>query len=160
MKDYIRNTRGRMFENDGDTPPQAANVKVINLSLGDVFQPFDRHLSPWARLLDWLSHRYQVLFVVSAGNPGSEIMIPAPPASIAGMSDDDLRAHTLRSMAQQRVQRRLLAPAESINALTVGALHAQSGPIVNAGTLIDPLRGAALPSPAMPVASGFRRRAR
>jgi hypothetical protein len=60
-------------------------------------------------------------------------------------------------MAQQRVQRRLLAPAESINALTVGALHAQAGTLGNTGLLIDLLRGAALPSPAMPVASGFRR---
>ncbi len=155
--DLIHRAVRRMFEADGVTPPQAASVKVINLSLGDVSQPFDRHISPWARLLDWLAFKYQVLFIVSAGNPGSEITIPAPPASIAGMSDDDLRAHTLRSMAQQRVQRRLLAPAESINALTVGALHAQAGPLGNTGLLIDPLRGAELPSPAMPVASGFRR---
>lgn len=155
--DLIHRAVRRMFEADGATQPQAASVKIINLSLGDVSQPFDRQLSPWARLLDWLAFKYQVLFVVSAGNPGSEITIPAPPASIAGMSDDDLRSHTLRSMAQQRVQRRLLAPAESINALTVGALHAQTGPLGNTGTLIDPLRGAALPSPAMPVASGFRR---
>ena len=155
--DLIHRAVRRMFEADGTTPAQAPSVKVINLSLGDVSQPFDRQLSPWARLLDWLAFNYKVLFIVSAGNPGSEITIPAPPASIAGMSDDDLRSHTLRSIAQQRVQRRLLAPAESINALTVGALHAQAGPLGNAGVLIDPLRGAALPSPAMPVASGFRR---
>jgi len=155
--DLIHRAVRRMFEADGTTPAQAPSVKVINLSLGDVSQPFDRQLSPWARLLDWLAFKYKVLFIVSAGNPGSEITIPVPPASIAGMSNDDLRSHTLRSMAQQRVQRRLLAPAESINALTVGALHAQAGPLGNAGVLIDPLRGAALPSPAMPVASGFRR---
>jgi Subtilase family len=155
--DLMHRAVRRMFEADGATPPQAASVKVINLSLGDVSQPFDRQLSPWARLLDWLAFKYQVLFVVSAGNPGSEITIPAPPASIAGMSDDDLRSHTLRSMAQQRVQRRLLAPAESINALTVGALHTQSSPHGNLGALVDVLRGADLPSPGNPVASGFRR---
>lgn len=154
--DLIHRAVRRMFEADGATPPQAASVKVINLSLGDVSQPFDRQLSPWARLLDWLAFKYQVLFVVSAGNPGSEITIPAPPASIAGMLDEDLRSHTLRSMAHQRMQRRLLAPAESINALTIGALHSQAGPVGNPGLLVDPLRGAALPSPAMPVASGFR----
>lgn len=126
--DLIHRSVRRMFEGDANTRPQATTVKVINLSLGVKWQPFDRQLSPWARLLDWLAFKYQVLFVVSAGNPGSEITIPAPPASIAGMSDDDLRAHTLRAMANQRVQRRLLAPAESINALTVGALHAPAGP--------------------------------
>jgi len=155
--DLIHRAVRRMFEGDGATPPQAPGVKAINFSIGDPLQPFDRHLSPLARLLDWLAFKYNVLFIVSAGNPGSEITIPAPPASIAGMSDDDLRSHTLRSMAQQRVQRRLLAPAESVNALTVGALHAQAGPIDNVGMLVDPLRGAALPSPPMPVASGFRR---
>lgn len=155
--DLIHRAVRRMFDGDGAIPPQAPSVKVINLSLGDSAQPFDVNFSPWARLLDWLAFKYQVLFVVSAGNPGSEITIPVPHASISGISDDDLRSHTLRSMAQQRVQRRLLAPAESLNALTVGALHAQAGPLGNTGLLIDPLRGAALPSPAMPVASGFRR---
>jgi hypothetical protein len=155
--DLIHRAVRRILEADGATAPQAPGVKVINLSLGDASRPFDRHLSPWARLLDWLAFKYQVLFVVSAGNPGTEITIPAPPASIPAMSDDDLRSHTLRSMAQQRMQRRLLAPAESINALTVGALQAQTGPIGHTGALIDPLRGAALPSPATPVASGFRR---
>ncbi len=155
--DLIHRAVRRMFDGDGATPPQALGVKAINFSIGDPRQPFDRHLSPLARLLDWLAFKYQVLFVVSAGNPGSEIMIPAPPASIAGMSDDDLRSHTLRSMAQQRVQRRLLAPAESINALTVGALHTQSSPLGNSGALVDILRGADLPSPSSPVASGFRR---
>lgn len=155
--DLIHRAVRRMFEADGATPPQAATVKVINLSLGDVSQPFDRQLSPWARLLDWLAFRYQVLFVVSAGNHLDDVVIPSPPSSIAGMSDDDLRAHTLRAMAQQRLQRRLLAPAESINALTVGALHAQTAPNGNTGNHVDLLRGAPLASPAGTVASGFRR---
>ena len=145
--DLIHRAVRRMFEADGATPPQAPGVRVINLSLGDASQPFDRQLSPWARLLDWLAFRYQVLFVVSAGNPGTEVTIPAPPASIAAMSDEDLRSHTLRSMAQQRLQRRLLTPAESINALTVGALHAQTGPIGDSGLLIDPFRGARIAKP-------------
>lgn len=155
--DLVHRAVRRMFDGEGAIPPQAPGVKVVNLSIGDRWQLFDRHLSPLARLLDWLAFTYNVLFVVSAGNPGDEITIPAPPTSIGNMPDDDLRSHTLRSMWHQRVQRRLLAPAESINALTVGALHAQVGPQGNAGALIDPLRGAALPSPAMPVASGFRR---
>ena len=155
--DLIHRAVRRMFDGDGTASPQAMGVKVINLSLGDASRPFDRQLSSWARLLDWLAFNYQVLFVVSAGNPGTEITIPAASAALAGMSDEELRAHTLRSMAQQRLQRRLFAPAESINSLTVGALHAQSGPIGNTGPLIDSLRGAALPSPATPVASGFRR---
>ncbi len=155
--DLIHRAVRRMFEADGATPPQAARVKVINPSLGDVSQPFDRQLSPWARLLDWLAFKYQVLFVVSAGNHLDDVVIPSPPGSIAGMSDDDLRAHTLRAMAHQRVQRRLLAPAESINALTIGALHAQTAADGNTGNHVDLLRGAPLTSPIGTVASGYRR---
>lgn len=155
--DLVHRAVRRMFEGEGETPPQAATVKVINLSLGDNAQPFDRQVSPWARLLDWLAWKYRVLFIVSAGNHLDDLVIPAPPSSVAAMSDADLRAHALRSMANQRVQRRLLAPAESINALTVGALHAQTAADGVAGNQVDLLRGAALTSPVGTVASGFRR---
>jgi hypothetical protein len=155
--DLIHRAVRRMFESDGSTQAQATKVKVINLSLGDKSQPFDRNISPWARLLDWLSWKYKVLFVVSAGNHLDDITIPAPPSALAGMKDHDLQASVLRDMAHQRVQRRLLAPAESINALTVGALHSQGTPSSNTGTMVDLLRGAALPSPLSSVASGFRR---
>lgn len=155
--DLIHRAVRRLFEGDGDQPPRAPSVKVINLSLGDASQLFDRVVSPWARLLDWLAHKYNVLFVVSGGNHLDDLSLPAPPGSIAAMSDDDLRGHTLRSMAHQRVQRRLLAPAESVNSLTVGALHAQTGPIGPSGALVDLLRAAPLPSPVSTVASGFRR---
>ena len=109
--DLIHRAVRRMFAADGGTSPIAAGVKVINLSLGDTTQLFDRYVSPWARLLDSLAWRYRVLFVVSAGNHLHDITIPVPAESIAALSDDALRAHTLRAMAQQRVQRRLLAPA-------------------------------------------------
>lgn len=155
--DLIHRAVRRMFEADGATTARAPTVKVINLSLGDQWQPFDRLISPWARLLDWLAWKYRVLFVVSAGNHLDDIVIPAPPGSIPAMQDDDLRAHTLRGMAHQRVQRRLLAPAESVNALTVGALHAQVAAIGNVGSLVDLLRGSPLASPVGTVASGFRR---
>ena len=73
------------------------------------------------------------------------------------MADDDLRNHILRTMAHQKVQRRLLAPAESVNALTVAALHSQVTPPASVGRLVDLLRGHGLPSPINCVASGFRR---
>jgi hypothetical protein len=155
--DLVHRAVRRMFEGDGETPAQAPGIKVINLSLGDLSQPFDRQVSPLARLLDWLAWKYKVLFIVSAGNHLDDIVIPAPPSSIVAMSDADLRAHTLRSMAHQRVRRRLLAPAESVNALTVGALHAQTAGNGPVGKHVDLMRGESLPSPVGTVASGFRR---
>jgi hypothetical protein len=155
--DLVHRAVRRILEGDGDQPAQAPTVKIINLSIGDLWQPFDRHLSPWARLIDWLAWKYQVLFVISASNHLLDISIPSPPSSISSMADNDIRAHTLRSMAHQRLERRLLAPSEAVNALTVGALHAQAAPIGNPGQLVDLLRGALLPSPVSTLASGFRR---
>lgn len=155
--DVVHRAVKRIVRGDGGQPPQAPNVKVINLSLGDASQLFDRTISPWARLLDWLAWEYKILFVVSAGNHLCQISIPAPPNSITGMSDENLRAHSMRAMAGQRLQRRLLAPAESVNALTVGALHAQAGTVGTVGNLVDLLRDTELPSLINPVSSGFRR---
>lgn len=155
--DLVHRAVRRIAEADGDLAAQAPTVRIINLSLGDASQLFDLLISPWARLLDWLAWRYRLLFVVSAGNHYDNLAIPIPPGALAGLADDDLRAHTLRSMAHQRVQRRLLAPAESINALTVGAMHGQKAPDGPHGHLVDLLRGAELPSPVNAIAGGFRR---
>lgn len=67
-----------MFDGDAGSPAAAPTVKVVNLSVGDLLKPFDTELSPWARLLDWLSSKYQVLFVVSAGNVSAQLTLPVP----------------------------------------------------------------------------------
>src|SRR5216683_4927145 len=66
--DVIYQAVRRILEGDAGASASAPSVVVINLSLGDLNQPFSGRLSPWARLLDWLSFRYRVLFLVSAGN--------------------------------------------------------------------------------------------
>jgi hypothetical protein len=63
----------RIFEGEGSAPAAAPTVRIINLSVGAEQRSFDQALSPWARLLDWLSYRYRVLFVVSAGNASAAI---------------------------------------------------------------------------------------
>ena len=67
-----------MFEGDGDDPPTAPSVRVVNLSIGDPARTFVRRLSPLAKLVDWLGHKYNVVVVVSAGNHGLEVdLLPA-----------------------------------------------------------------------------------
>jgi hypothetical protein len=46
----------------------APTVFLVNLSVGDVRRPFTRLMSPLARLMDFLSERYGILFMVSGGN--------------------------------------------------------------------------------------------
>ncbi|MFZ5862375.1 MAG: S8 family peptidase [Nitrospirota bacterium] len=147
----------RMFESDGVTPAVAPTVKVINFSIGDANQLFDREMSPWARLLDWLAWKYKVVFVVSAGNHHGNVTLETPADQLMTLGDDTLRAQTLRAMARDQLQRRLLAPSESVNAVTVGAVHADLGPNSPPPSLVDPLRNARYCSPISSVAGGFRR---
>jgi hypothetical protein len=42
----------RLFEEDGNQPPVAPQVRVVNLSIGIRDRVFDSALSPLARLLD------------------------------------------------------------------------------------------------------------
>ncbi|MGI6781740.1 MAG: hypothetical protein ACOX56_02815, partial [Acholeplasmataceae bacterium] len=58
----------RIFEGEGATPAVAPTVKVVNISIGDPVRQLTSIMSPLARLLDWLSFKYKVLFIVSAGN--------------------------------------------------------------------------------------------
>ncbi len=157
FEDRIERAVRRMFEGEGNTPAQALDVKVINLSIGDPERPFIHTPSPWARLLDWLSWKYRVLFCVSAGNYADSINVDIPNAEFIALSDEQKITHVLKCIERQLSQRRLLSPAESLNALTIGALHADdSGPFVM-GRRIDLLPSAALFSPVSRFGYGFRR---
>jgi hypothetical protein len=48
--------------------PAAPAVFLVNLSMADIRRPFTGLMSLLARLLDFLSERYGILFLVSGGN--------------------------------------------------------------------------------------------
>lgn len=52
----------RLKEGESNEPPVASEVFLINLSLGDARRPFAGLVSPWARLLDYLAHKYNIFF--------------------------------------------------------------------------------------------------
>ena len=138
--------------------PQAPFVKVINLSIGDPDRPFIHTPSPWARLLDWLSYEYRVLFCVSAGNYSDDIDLGMHHSAFAALTDEQKAQATLKAISKTLPSRRLLSPAESMNALTIGSLHAdESGDAHYMASRMDimPLRDQI--SPAMRVGHGFRR---
>lgn len=157
FEDRIERAVRRMFEGEGGVPAQAPDVKIINLSIGDLERPFIHTPSPWARLLDWLSWKYRVLFCVSAGNYSDDINVDIPNAEFMALTDEQKIIHVLRRIDLQLSQRRLLSPAESLNALTVGALHADDSGDYVMGHRIDLLPDAALFSPVSRVGHGFRR---
>ncbi|OQW99326.1 MAG: exopolyphosphatase [Desulfobacteraceae bacterium A6] len=157
FEDRIERAVRRMFKGEGNIPAQAPGIKIINLSIGDPERPFIHTPSPWARLLDWLSWKYRVLFCVSAGNFSGNINVGIPHSEFSTLSDEQKTIYILKCIEQQLSERRLLSPAESINALTVGAIHADdSGPYM-LGPRIDLLPIDGLFSPISRFGYGFRR---
>jgi len=152
LVDLVHRAFVRMFEGDGGQPPAAPSVRIVNLSLGDPARVFVRRLSPLAKLLDWLAHRYNLLIFVSAGNHPIEASVPA-----SALSDPEALQSALVADARDRaLHRRLLAPAEAINVLTVGAVHADA----STGDLPDTVLGGVevgMPALYSAVGAGYRR---
>lgn len=159
FEDRIHIAVRRMFEDSGEVPPQAPTVKVINLSIGDTAREFIHTPSPWARLLDWLAYHYRVLFCVSAGNYCDEIDIGLNQQQFSALSDEEKINATVKAISNNLTSRRLLSPAEALNAITVGAAHTDdSGDIYpQFGQRVDVLPSQALFSPASRLGFGFRR---
>ncbi len=115
----------RMREGEGDMMPEAPEVFIVNLSLGDEFRPFAGPMSPWGRLLDHLAARFGLLFIVSAGNVNTSLPVPAFQGitDFEAASQIDRQQAVLKALGNQRSQRTLLSPAEALNPVTVGAWH-------------------------------------
>ena len=157
FEDRIARAVRRMFEGEGAVPAQAPGVCVINLSIGDPARPFIHTPSPWARLLDWLSWKYRVLFCVSAGNYPDAIDIALSGPDYLALTDSQRVDHVLKCIQAQLSVRRILSPAESINAITVGATHADGVDNYYPGQRTDLLPNTVLFSPAARLGHGFRR---
>ena len=154
--DLIHRAVRRLFEAEGDEPPASPTIRFVNLSICDPARPLVRQMSSWARLLDWLAWRYQILFIVSAGNHGHDIELKIPPSSLDMLAPDQRERAIIEAVAQDTRNRRLLSPAETLNGLTVGALHQDAAG--SAGTnLIDPFLQTGGPNVVSAHGPGYRR---
>jgi len=89
------------------------NCKIFNISIGNLNAPYNnRHVRGMAYILDQLSRKYSILFIVSAGNfSGCEIP-PIPVKSWREEYPDYLMS----------AQATIIDPAPAMNVLTVGSL--------------------------------------
>lgn len=110
-------------EGDEATAP---DVFIVNLSLGIKNRPFTGLISPLGRLLDYLATRFNILFIVSAGNIGDPLPVPALRGNEDIDSSEFRQLAILEALDEQKSQRTLLSPAEAINVITVGAWYADS----------------------------------
>ena len=154
--DLVHRAVRRLYEIDNREPPVAPSVRVINLSICDPARPFDSEMSAWARLLDWLSWNYNVLFVVSAGNHSQDLELDLPRCALNGLTPWERERAVVKAIAADARNRRLLSPAETLNGLTIGAIHTDaSSP--SPSRLIDPFVQAGLPSVISAQGPGYRR---
>lgn len=105
-----------------------SQVILVNLSLGDRTKPFSGKISTWARALDYLAFAHGILFLVSAGNSGDGISLSdfQDTLSFEGADLIDKARATLKGIDAVKADRRVLAPGDSVNALTIGAWHKDS----------------------------------
>ena len=138
----------------------APGVFIINLSLGDSNRPFFGRTSAWARAVDWLAQHYGILFIVSAGNATGrqhDIVLNeiADDTAFKALPDADRTRAVLAGLNAGLRFRRILSPAEAVNALTVGALHADALRVEpNKGYSLDPLPVGTLATPSSRVGPG------
>ena len=153
--DQVFRSIRRLFETEGTEPPVAPSVKVINLSIGDCSRPFENHMSPLARLLDWLSWKYNILILVSAGNCSEDISVPGEKSNFENLNAQERQECVFRSLAERLRNRRILSPAETLNGLTVASSHFDNSTYISANRhnfFFDNM-----PSPINTFGLGFRR---
>lgn len=110
---------------DPATPggPSAPEVFIVNLSLGDRRRVFAGAMSPLGKLLDYLAHTYNLLFLISAGNVTTDVVLSGYNTlnQLAAAGADDIARVFLAFVRDNQARRSLFAPAESLNPLTIAA---------------------------------------
>ncbi len=155
--DLVYKATKRMMEGEGEEDPAAPTVRILNLSVADPHNPFIRMMSPWARLLDWVSWHYRLLICVSSGNHMEPIEVPMPAGDFLALPSQDRQAVALRALSQDLRNRRLLSPSESINSLAVSAAHIDNAPHHSTRSIDVVDSACTMPSPISARGLGFRR---
>ena len=102
---------------------------VVNFSVGIRGSNFAGRISSLARLLDWRAYSEGVLFVVSSGNVLEDPGIPGMTSvAFEDATLEKRRELVLAAQRDNRHERRLLAPSEALNVLTVGAASVDLAP--------------------------------
>ncbi len=156
--DLMHRAIKRIFEGDGILPAVMPSIKIINLSIGDQCRQFTRTMSPWAKLLDWLSAKYNVLIIVSAGNHATPFYLEMDSnQNFEDLNREDREGLVIKSLYKNSHRRKLLSPSESINSITVGSVHHDSCQNFHTPPhLFDPFNRI-LPSPFSAFGGGYRK---
>lgn len=148
-----------VFSMRGGDEPTAPDVLIVNISLGNAHKPFHGQMSAWARLIDRLSYRFGILFVVSAGNHAAPFEVPnfSSFTQFEDATDTQRAEGTMAAIGQLIAERRLLSPAETVNGITVGAANMDAvSPAERMTTRnIDPFPNLTTSNPSSALGPGF-----
>ena len=141
-------------------PSVAPTVFLVNLSICDRRRPFANLVSPLARLLDFLAAKYDIVFLVSAGNVPDQLVLPEfnQWAEFEAATPQERERAVLTAMFAAKHERSLLSPAEAVNVVTIGAQHTDNvanrvAPLM----AVDPFDDPALPNASCAMGLGYRR---
>lgn len=103
--------------------PTLSTIRIINISIGDSTKPFAYALSPEAKMLDYLSEKYNLLFIVSAGNNLDYIETLYTKQQFCGLTVEQKQMAVYENVWNTLQNRKILSPSESINAVTVAGSY-------------------------------------
>lgn len=136
--DLVHQAIKRMMEGEHGNAPTAPGVRIVNFSIGDPIRVFHHTMSPMARLLDWLSYKYEILFIISAGNCSSVFELDCDLATFKAKWQNDKSKFFTHELFNKRAVNRIIAPAESINNLTVGSTHSDASDFLDSESRVNP----------------------
>jgi hypothetical protein len=117
--DIVHVALARAFLGENALAPDAY---LVNFSIGIKGAHFAGRISSLARLLDWWADQQGILFHVSAGNVAEDLAIPnMTTTAFEDATPEERRAHIETAQRNARHRRTLMAPAEAMNVVTVGA---------------------------------------
>lgn len=104
------------------------DITILNHSICDMNAPFIRRPSPWAMLLDYFSHHHRLLFVISGGNISTKFPVEVydDNSEFDAADPGEREASLILAIEEAKGTRSIFSPAESVNSITVGALHQEA----------------------------------
>jgi hypothetical protein len=154
--DLLRRAVSRALVGDGDEAAAAPEVRIVTLAVCDRSLPIGLAPSAAARVLDWLAWQHGLVFLVSAGNAQDALELPVRLTVLDSLAPAAVEALTIERLILDAHNRRLLSPAESVNALTIGAAHDDASQ-ADAAPLFELVDAATMASPISRVGGGLRR---
>lgn len=87
--------------------PSLNTIRIVNLSIGNRNRPFIFALSPEAKMIDWLSEKYNLLIIVSSGNYSQDIYLPITYGEYKNLTEEERQQQIYKYIWENQVSMNL-----------------------------------------------------